>query len=235
MDVVKIIILSAVSLIELFILTKLMGNRELSQLTMFDYVVGITIGSIAAEMSTALESEYWQPMLAMLVYAVITIAISYITSKSIKIRRIVLGKSRILLDNGKLYRKNFKKSQLDINEFLIECRNKGYFNLSDIQTAILESNGKISIIPNSLKRPVTPEDLNLEPIQEKIVKNVILDGKILKENLQSTGHDENWLKKQIKEQGIKNVKDIFLATVDDNANLSIYTKFEKENKHDNFE
>lgn len=152
MDLLKIVFLSLGSIIVLFILTKLMGNREMSQLSMFDYVVSITIGSIAAEMSTSLENNFLEPVIAMIVYGIVATAISYFTCKSIKIRRIVSGRGKILYDNGKLYRKNLIRSKLDLNEFLMQCRINGYFNLADIQTAILEPNGRISFLPVSRKK-----------------------------------------------------------------------------------
>ena len=94
----------------------------MSQLSMFDYIIGITIGSIAAEMSTALENDFMQPLVAMAVYAVVSIIISLLSYKSMKIRRLVSGNSLILLDNGEIYRDNLKKAKLDINEFLMQCR-----------------------------------------------------------------------------------------------------------------
>ena len=127
MDLLKIVALSFVSVIFLFILTKLMGNKEMSQLSMFDYIIGITIGSIAAEMSTALESDFMQPVVAMAVYAIVSIIISVLSYKSIKVRRIVSGNSLILLDNGELYRDNLKKAKLDLNEFLMQCRTSRLF------------------------------------------------------------------------------------------------------------
>lgn len=142
MDLLKIVALSFGSVIFLFILTKLMGNKEMSQLSMFDYIIGITIGSIAAEISTALENDFMQPVVAMAVYAVVSIIISILSYKSLKVRRIISGNSLILLDNGELYHDNLKKAKLDLNEFLMQCRTSGYFNLSDIQTAILEPNRK---------------------------------------------------------------------------------------------
>lgn len=126
-DIFKIIVLSVVSEIVLFILTKLMGNKEMSQLSMFDYIIGITIGSIAAEMSTALESDYMQPLVAMIVYAIVAIIISILCNKSLKARRFIYGNSLILLNNGKLYRKNFKTAKLDLNEFLVQCRSNRLF------------------------------------------------------------------------------------------------------------
>lgn len=235
MDILKIVSLSFGSLLILFILTKLMGNREMSQLTMFDYIVGITIGSIAAEMSTSLESNFMEPVVAMIVYGLVTVFISYITCKSLSLRRFFTGRARILLDNGKLYRKNFKSAKIDLNDFLMECRINGYFNLSDIQTAILEPNGRLSFLPKSLKRPATPEDLNLSPNTENVVINVILDGVLLKENLAKTGNNINWLENNLKEQGVNDMKKVFLATCDNQNNLSVYVKLDKQNKHDYFE
>ena len=127
MDLLKIVALSLGSVIFLFILTKLMGNKEMSQLSMFDYIIGITIGSIAAEMSTALENDFMQPVVAMAVYAVVSIIISVLSYKSLKIRRIISGNSLILLDNWEVYRDNLKKAKLDLNEFLMQCRTSRLF------------------------------------------------------------------------------------------------------------
>lgn len=127
MDLLKIVALSFGSVIFLFILTKLMGNKEMSQLSMFDYIIGITIGSIAAEMATALENDFMQPVVAMGVYAIVSIIISILSYKSLKVRRIISGNSLILLDNGELYRDNLKKAKLDLNEFLMQCRTARIF------------------------------------------------------------------------------------------------------------
>lgn len=235
MELLKILYLSLGSLLVLFILTKLMGNREMSQLTMFDYIISITIGSIAAEMSTALESDFKQPLLAMVVYAIVSILISKLAEKSLKARRTLTTSSLILFDNGTLYKENFKKAKLDLNEFLMECRINGYFTLSDIQTAILENNGKISFLPVSSSKPATPKDLNIKSPQTYITKNIILDGKVLKENLESSGNTLEWLQEQIISQGYNNVSEIFLATCDFNNNLNIFPIVKKKNKsHDDF-
>ncbi len=235
MEVLKIIILSISSIITLFILTKIMGNREMAQLSMFDYINSITIGSIAAEMSTSLENSFIQPLTAMIVYATFITIIAYLTSKSLKFRRFVSGKSLVLYENGELYRDNFKKTKLDLSEFLSQCRTNGYFNLSDLQSVILEPNGKLSFLPQSKKRPLTPEDMNISVSPEKPVASVILDGVILKNNLKSTGNNEVWLNKEIKNQGINSVKEIFLATCDVDNNLTIYVKVPKKTSHSIFE
>lgn len=235
MSLLKISILSFSSFFVLFLLVKLIGNREMSQLSMFDYVVSITIGSIAAEMATSITDNFWEPLISMVVYGILTIIFAIGTSKSVKFRRVVSGKSRILLNNDKIYKSNFKKSKLDINEFLMQCRINGYFNVSDIQTAVLEPNGKISFIPKSLKRPATPEDLNLEPKQDNLLINIILDGYVMEENLQKTGNNLIWLNSELKKQGITNIQSVFLGTCDSENNLSVYVKINKEKTEDYFQ
>ena len=116
----------------------------------------------------------------------------------------------------------------------MQCRVNGYFNLADLQTVILEANGKMSFLPRSTKRPATPEDLSIKPKPENIVVNLILDGKILKENLKFINRDENWLIKEIKKQGFLHLDQIFLATYDNNNNLSIYKKLDNKNLADPF-
>lgn len=236
MDILKIIVLSFSSFIVLFILTKFMGNREMAQLSMFDYIISITIGSIAAEMSTSLDDNFIEPLVAMVVYALGAIFVSWLALHSMKARRFISGASRILYDNGNIYFKNLKKSKMDLNEFLMECRLNGYFNLLDIQTAILETNGNISFIPKSLKRPTTPEDLNLNPKQEFLVTNIIIDGKVLDENLKNTGNNLKWLQSNLEKQNAGRIENIILATCDKDNNLSVYKKITNlDNSHDMFE
>ncbi len=235
MDILKIVALTSGSAITLYILTRLMGNKEMSQLTMFDYIIGITIGSIAAEMSTALEDDFMQPLVAMIIYAIISIAISVFSCKSLKFRRIIYGNSLILYDNDEIYVKNFKKAKIDINEFLMQCRVNGFFNLSNLQTAILEINGKISFLPKENQRPVTPTDLNLSTNPERICSTIILNGIVLKQNLQYTGNDELWIQKQLVSQNVKNIKDVFLAFCDSQNNLVVYFNNSKESKNDSFQ
>ena len=234
MDYIKVVLVSLFSLLVLFVLAKIMGNKQVSQLTMFDYVIGISIGSIAAEMATELENPL-KPLLAMVVYALSAYLISVITMKSMKLRRLIFGRSVVLMKNGKIYRNNLKKSHIDLNEFLVQCRSDGYFDISAINTAILEPNGKISILPFPDKRPVTAEDLKTVPTQDNVFYNVIMDGEILKENLKSSSYDINWLKNELKTQGYKNEKDIFLAILDESGTLNVFENNNKSGKNDIFE
>ena len=222
MEILKIIGLSSGSILLLFILTKVMGQREMSQLSVFDYIITITIGSIAAEMSTSLENNFWQPVVAMIMYALVAVIISFINTKFVKLRPILSGKTVILYDNGTLFKENFRKAKIDLNEFLVQCRTSGFFNLSDIKTAILEENGKISFLPYAEKRPVNPSDFNIKPKEDGVVTNLILDGKVMQENLTELGFDAIWLNNMLQQQGVTKLDNIFLATYDIDGNFSVY-------------
>lgn len=234
LDLLKVVLMSLGSALVLFLMTKLMGNKQISQLSMFDYVIGITIGSIAAEMSTELETPQ-HSVVALVVYGVLAFVISLVVQKSTGARKIIDGRALILLDNGKLYRENFKKARIDLSEFLISCRVEGYFDLRQVQTAVMESNGKISFLPVEANRPATPTDLGLNPQQEQIMPTVIMDGHIIKDNLQQAGKDEIWLKRQLKEQGYNNEQDVFLAMCDDQNTLAVYPMNTKKERKDPFQ
>ena len=224
MEVLYIVALSLGSILAIFVLTKIMGYRQMSQMSMFDYIIGITIGSIAAEMATSLEENFMQPLVAMIVYALTAVVLAWVTSKSVKARRVIEGKPLVLLNNGELYRHNLKKAKIDVTEFLTQCRVNGYFDVSRLQSAILEGNGKISFLPKAADRPVTPSDMQLTPSEDYLVANVILDGKIMEDNLKHTGNDEKWLQAQIKAQGAKGTEDVLLATCDISNRVTVFLK-----------
>lgn len=207
----------------------------MSELSMFDYINGITIGSIAAEMATELDGKFYFPLIAMAVYTVVIWIISEMSEKSVKSRRVFAGRSILLMENGKLYENNFRTAKIDINDFLTQCRINGYFNTDDIDTAILEQNGKISFLPKSDAKPLTPRDINLSPEQEKLLKVVILDGHIMEENLKRTGNNKKWLENELHKQKIGNIKDVYLAECDNNNQLSVYKRLSEAPKNDPFQ
>lgn len=217
------------SIIALFLVTKLLGYRQLAQLSTFDYINGITIGSIAAELATAQDEQFWEWTVALAVYAVVTLALSIATDRSICARRIISGRTAVLLDNGKMYDNNFRRAHLDIHEFLIECRRNGYFDLSQIQTAVLESNGTISFLPYAYARPVTPEDMAIRVPKDGVCANVILDGVVMEHNLKNIGFDSVWLQKQLKKKRC-DVSDIFLAICSSEGVLTVFERAGKEHR-----
>lgn len=223
MEFLKVILTSILSIISLFIIAKMMGHKQVAQLDFFDYITGITIGSIAAELATDLEAESpWKPLISMIIYGAVSVGLSVITRRFPKTRKYINGSPTILMNNGKIYRKNMKKSKLDLSEFLIMCREQGYFDLNNIQTAVFEHNGKLAILPVSKSRPVTPADMNLTPEPAHISTEIIMDGEIMGENLKRMGLDTVWLDKQLKIQGYKNAKEIYLGLCDEKNILTLF-------------
>lgn len=221
MELLQVAITSVVSFLVLFFLAKIMGHRQIAQLSVFDYINGITIGSIAAELATELEKPL-RPLLAMVIYALLTMLLEALALKYQRLRKFISGTPSIILDNGKLYRENMKKARLDLTEFLIQCRQQGYFDLGAIQTAVYESDGRLTILPVAERRPATPEDLGVAPEKEQFFTEVIMDGRILGGNLQRMGVNETWLEKQLRAQGYHSAKEIYLGLVDGNKQLSLY-------------
>ena len=205
----------------LFLIAKLIGHKQIAQLDFFDYITGITVGSIAAEMATELE-EPWKPLVAMLLYGGVTVLLSILSNRLPRARKYLNGTPTILMDRGKLYRENLKKAKLDLSEFMVMCRQQGYFDLTSIQTAVFEYNGKLTILPVSSQRPVTPNDMNLSPKQEQLFTELIMDGRILEDNLKRMGLNLTWLEKQLKERRIHSAKDVFLALCDPDLNLVLF-------------
>ena len=222
MEVLKVIFASLLSAAILFLIAKLIGHKQVAQLEFFDYITGITIGSIAAELATTLDDPWWKPTIAMIVFGFVTVALSIVTRKFPRSRKFVNGTPTIVMNDGKLYRDNMKKAKLELSEFLLLCRQAGYFNLNDIQTAIFEYNGMLSILPVSTKRPLNPEDMKLVKKPEHIGTEIIMDGRIMDDNLKRKGLNDEWLQKEIKKQGYKSAKEIFLGICYDENNLTLF-------------
>ena len=212
---------TVLSIAVLFLLTKLMGSKQVSQMTMFDYVVGITIGSIAAELATELEQPH-QPLTALVLYGLIAVGISLLTNKSLKARALFTGKPLVLLEDGVIYRTNLKKARLDLSEFLTFCRMGGWFDLSQLQMAVLEHNGVVSFLPKETDRPATPTDLDLNPEQSKVQTPFVMDGKLLEENIRQAGKEEAWVRRSLLRQGYKDEADVLLALWDGGEKLTVF-------------
>lgn len=232
MEWLKILLVAPLSYVALFLITKLIGYRQISQLSIFDYVNGITIGSIAAEMATELEKPL-QPLLAMAIYCLLVVLTSWLTTHSVRMRRWLTGRTLVLLQNGTLYRENLKKAKLDVNEFLTQCRDSGYFDLNDIQLALLETTGKISFLPKSAMHPATPQDMGVTVPHAQPQINVIVDGETMMDNLEYLGFNEDWLDHRLEEQNYT-VGQIFLATCDRDGSLTLFPMEHKAMTRDLF-
>ena len=230
MDYIQIVIWTVVSFVILFSLSKLMGARTISNMSMLDYINGIAIGSIAAQLSIAEGKEIIYNIIALILYGLLTYLSEILSARYKRCRNILVGPPIILIEKKKIYFKNFKKANMEMEEFQSALRVLGYFDLSKVETAILEPTGQISVIPVAEEKPVVAMDLELRPEQEEMLANIILDGDICQDNLKRMGKDEKWLEKEIARYKIKNRSDIFLATLDSNDKISFYTKVEPPEK-----
>lgn len=209
------------SILALFLLTKLMGAKQVSQMTMFDYVIGITIGSAAAELATELEEPH-KPLTALVVYALAAVLISLLCNKSLKFRSVMYGHPIVLLEDGVIYRENLKKAKLDLHEFLTYCRIGGWFDLSQLQSAVFEHNGTVSFLPKETDRPATPADLNKNPSQSQVQTPFVMDGKLLRGNLRQSGKEDEWVHRALLRQGYSDERDVFLALWGGGEDLTVF-------------
>ncbi|HHU54987.1 MAG TPA: DUF421 domain-containing protein [Mollicutes bacterium] len=223
-ELLDVFIRALLSLITLFLIAKMLGAKQVSQLSLFDYVIGISIGNFAAEMTINLESQYLNGILAVVVFGFVAYFVSFLTMKSIKLRRFFMGTPTIVIQKGKLLESNLKKLKLDVNDLLEECRCNGYFNIEEIEYAIMEVNGNISILPKGKYKPVVIQDLDLEVPKQGLCANVIIDGKPMSNNLKIALKDEAWLLNEINKQGYDDYSKILLATLYINGKLTVYER-----------
>lgn len=200
-----------------------MGYRELSELTFLDYVIGITIGSIGAELATNVDENWWRGVLAMTCFAGLEILLSYLSRKSNKVRAFVSGKPIIIMKNGQIQKQALKKAQIDINDLLCQAREQGYFDLSSIDYAIMEINGKISFLPTVDNQAPTLKDLNINKKHSGLCTNLIIDGDVIKENLEYAKLSDNDLNKILKKRNLEQ-GDVLLLTYDEAGNVEYYKK-----------
>ena len=224
MEILKVVLTAVLSVVALFVITKIMGHKQVAQLDFFDYVSGITIGSIGAELATELESPE-RPLIALAVYGLASTVLNLVARKIPRSRKYINGTPTILMNDGKLYRKNLKQAKLDLSEFMLLCREQGYFDLDEIQTAVFEHNGRLSILPRAANRPTTPTDLAITVKAAHVGVELIMDGRVMGENLTRVGRNETWLAKKIRAQGYKGAGEIFLAVYRrEEDRLTVYPK-----------
>lgn len=218
-------------LVILFFITKMMGKKQISELNFFDYVVGITIGSIAADISLDIEKNMIAGIAALFIYGFISYIISFVSIKSILARRFFIGVPTVLVEKGKIIESGLKKSKIDVNDLLMVARENGYFNLDEIDYALMEVNGNISFLPKEKEKPVTKRDMKIKCSNEGLTVNAIIDSKYMVNNMKAINKDKEWLDHELKVNGYDNYDNILLATIDNNYKVTIYEKNVKPDKN----
>lgn len=207
-------------LIILFLVTKLLGKKQLSQLSYFEYVVGITIGSIGTEVITGLERSILVGVIGIVTTAALPFIVGILSLKSKMVRDLVEGKGTVFIKDGKIMEDNLKKERYTTDELLALLRKKDAFQVSDVEFAVLEATGDLSVMLKKENQPLTAKDLNLVVASVKEPQTVIMDGEILDEPLATIGRSRGWLHTELEKLGVT-IENVFLGQINSYGELTV--------------
>lgn len=216
---------SILAIIVLLLTTKMLGKKQLSQLTIYDYVVGITIGSIAADTIITLDEHFINGMLAIFIFGLIAYFLSILSIKNESINEMLNGSATLLMEKGVFNFENLRRTKIPIYKFIEQARLKGYYDLNVLNYAILETNGEISFLPKEEYQTSTPIDFKTDlkkGTKQTFCEELIMDGKINYERLNELGKDEEWLKKELNKKNIHSTDKVLLATLDEKKKVKVF-------------
>lgn len=219
---------SLIAFAALFLFARIIRKQQIGQMTLFEYLTGITIGSIAASLSVELEDEPVPTLVGIATWGGITLGIAVVSLRSQRLRRFFETEPRVLIRDGRIIEENLRKERMTMDQLLMNLRLKNVFRVEDVAYAILEANGQVSVLPKADKRPLQPHDLNLPVSAESLPFTVIKDGQINHQRLAEAGRTTTWLMGELKRQGIDRVEDVSLAQLDDQGKLFVDRKGEWE-------
>ncbi len=218
-----VIVRGLIGFFSLLIFARVLGKQQISQLTFFDYVLGITIGSVAASLTTDLTSRAWLHWVGLITWSVVVFLLQIITIKSRPLAKHIDGEPVIVIMNGHLMNETMKKARYRTSDLLEQLRKKEVFDLSEVEFAVLETNGQLSVLKKSQYLPVTPQDLKIPTVYKGMSTELIYDGKIIEQNLKQVNLDRHWLEEELKKQGVTNPAEVFLALLNTQGNLFVDT------------
>ncbi len=214
-EIVKILLFASLAYVTLFIISKLLGKKQIAELDFIDYVTGISIGSIAAEMSTETDTPFYYYLIAMAIFFLFDLIITLVGRKANFFKRFLRGVPLVLINQGEVDFESLKKSKIDFYDLVGLAREQGYFDIEDIAYAIFETDGELSILPKDNARPLKREDFAEIPFEEaSLTSYVIVDGQISGYALKQLQRDKKWLKAKLQEQDVE-ISKILYAVYDD--------------------
>lgn len=231
-DWLQIVLRTLASIVILFAMTKLLGKRQISQLSLFEYITGISIGNIAAYVSLDLDNLWYLGIVSLTVWVAVSVGMEFMTMKSKKVRDFIDGKGTPLIQNGQLLKKNLHKERLTLDELLEQLRKKDVYRVADVEFAVMESSGEVNVLLKKEYQPVTPDVLGWKLDHEPEAQTVLMDGDVQDEVLQAAGKDKNWLRHELEKRNLKE-EDVFLAQMDIDGQLSIQTIDERKQPQSN--
>ncbi|GEL76879.1 DUF421 domain-containing protein [Tenuibacillus multivorans] len=216
-----IIIRSVFAFFFVLLIARILGKKQIAQMTFFDYITGITIGNIAASLAINTNIQPLNTIIGMIIFTTFSILIAFFALESLKIRQIVEGSPTTLIQDGNIIEKNLLKVRMTFDDLMMGLREKNVFKLADVESAVLETNGKISVMKKTENNPLTPKDIGLPVESEHAPSLIIMDGYVLRKRVQYLGYSEEWLLGEIKKQGAEDFKDVFLAQIDSKGNVHV--------------
>lgn len=218
------ILRSVAAFVLILIVTRVLGRKAISQMTFFDFAVAISMGSITASIAIAGDNSFHTPITVLITFGVLGLLNDIFYIKSLRFSKLVNSEPLIMIQDGLINDKNMRKARVSINELNSQLREKNIFDISEVQFAILENSGKLSVLPKAQNKPLTPKDMQLNPAEGGLSKDIIIDGAIMTENLNACNLTEDWLRNELKRQGISEAKVVFYAGLSPNGSLYISKK-----------
>lgn len=209
--IIEVILQTILAFFAILFFTRLIGKKQIAELSFSDYINGITFGSIAATLATDTAQRTWQHFIGLFLFAFLTFLMQYITLKNRTALKVIEGEPTVLIHKGKILEKNMKETRINIGDLLSELRQNNIFDIRDVHYAILETDGKLSVLPNADKKPLTPSDIKQTGQEEAVCSELIVDGKIIKQNMKQHGLNSKWLLEQLKNNNIEKVEDVVYA------------------------
>ncbi|RAP77938.1 DUF421 domain-containing protein [Paenibacillus montanisoli] len=216
----EIMMRTLTAVIFLLLMTKLLGKRQVTELSVFEYITGITIGNIAGYISLDTDAKWYLGMLSLAVWVAVSLIIELVQLKSKRVRNWIDGTPTVLIQKGKILEKNLKKERLTIDELMQQLRLKDVFRVADVEFAIMEASGAINVLLKKENLPLTPKQLGIKVQSEREPMVVVMDGQVLNDALQVRGYNMQWLEKELKKSDLR-IEDVFLAQIDDFGALTV--------------
>ncbi|MFW5979984.1 MAG: DUF421 domain-containing protein [Halanaerobiales bacterium] len=227
-EIIEIIIQTVFAFFSIFFFSRFIGKKQISELTFYDYINGITIGSIAGIIATDLDQRTWHHFLGLFIFVILTLLMQYISLKSRSAQKLIEGEPVVLIHRGKILEENMRKARFNIGDLLSGLRKKEIFDIKDVYYALLETDGSISVLPDADKKMITCEDLDLKGNKESINVELIVDGKVIQSNLVQNDLDKKWLDRKMEEYNIPKIEDVVLASYNP-VDETLYFDLKKDN------
>lgn len=217
-DITAVILRSIFTYIFLLIIGRIIGRKLISRITFYDFIVGVTLGSIAVRIALGGRESPFLAVVSAIVITILVIITDYFDIKSIAFRKLVDGEPIILISNGEILDYNLKKVRITINKLIMQLREKDIFNIQDVALAVVESDGELTVLEKNKTKLNKSGDCN------GLICDIIIDGKIMHNNLENAKRDEKWVKEQLKVHNISDINEVFYAGLNSEGILYISPK-----------